>query len=282
MKILFDQPGQTCNRLWSYFYSVQESIEKKEKLYILFFDKNIKYFPHLLDDSKYVIFPFYLESFINIFGYNRYNRILRHVFYNRYSEKIYEIINKFGIECRKGWEYRSLTYNKQNAKNIKGLFMPDNEIVSYVDNWFLEKRKNYDYIIGVHIRLGDYKTWENGNYYYSLDVYFKYMHTIISIFENKKILFFISSNERINYVDNLVEFIQFENKNDIFDLYGLSKCDYIFGPLSTFSRWASFIGNVPLHFIENTTGKVELSDFSPIEDFYHFQSSKEIPNLTDK
>jgi hypothetical protein len=31
------------------------------------------------------------------------------------------------------------------------------------------------------------------------------------------------------------------------DLYSLARCDYLLGPPSTFSLWASFYGNVPLH-----------------------------------
>jgi hypothetical protein len=30
------------------------------------------------------------------------------------------------------------------------------------------------------------------------------------------------------------------------DLYSLARCDYVFGPPSTYSQWASFYGNKPL------------------------------------
>jgi hypothetical protein len=33
------------------------------------------------------------------------------------------------------------------------------------------------------------------------------------------------------------------------DLYALASCDYIIGPPSTFSQWASFYGNVPRYMV---------------------------------
>jgi len=34
------------------------------------------------------------------------------------------------------------------------------------------------------------------------------------------------------------------------DIYLLSCCDYIVGPYSSFSQWASFVGQVPLHVVD--------------------------------
>ena len=41
-----------------------------------------------------------------------------------------------------------------------------------------------------------------------------------------------------------------ENTNGITDLYALSKCDYIIGVPSSYSQWASFMGDVPLYLIQ--------------------------------
>jgi hypothetical protein len=45
------------------------------------------------------------------------------------------------------------------------------------------------------------------------------------------------------------------------DLYALAQCDYIFGPVSTFSQWASFYGNKPLLHLENHEAQVEREQF---------------------
>jgi len=44
----------------------------------------------------------------------------------------------------------------------------------------------------------------------------------------------------------------------------LSKCDYLLGPPSTFSMWASFIGDVPLRLIKGAEENIQMDQFSPI------------------
>lgn len=73
-----------------------------------------------------------------------------------------------------------------------------------------------------------------------------------------------------------------ENAIGIEDLYALSKCDYIFGPPSTFSMWASFYGEVPLKFFETTNEKFSLNDFSVIRYQCHFENGTEYIPLSNR
>ena len=66
-----------------------------------------------------------------------------------------------------------------------------------------------------------------------------------SYFKDPNILFFISSNEKIQFSDKYHTFC-LNDGGAIDDLYGLSICDYIVGPPSTFSQFASFLGQKPL------------------------------------
>ena len=45
------------------------------------------------------------------------------------------------------------------------------------------------------------------------------------------------------------------------DLCALAKCDYIIGPLSTFSMWASFYGHKPLFIIRDDKARIERNEF---------------------
>ena len=47
------------------------------------------------------------------------------------------------------------------------------------------------------------------------------------------------------------------------DLYALSRCDYIIGPPSTFSQWASYYGHVPLRFLRWKGDEISMSEFLP-------------------
>ena len=90
-----------------------------------------------------------------------------------------------------------------------------------------------------------------GKYYFSHEEYAIQMSYIQSLFQNRRVCFLISTNE--NYekqIFNSLTLCDWKGKTAIHDLYALSLCDYIAGPLSTFSRWASYYGQVPLYFIE--------------------------------
>lgn len=45
----------------------------------------------------------------------------------------------------------------------------------------------------------------------------------------------------------------------------MSQCDYLIGPPSTFTGWASYIGNVPLKYIESKNIDFTLEDFKIYE-----------------
>lgn len=110
------------------------------------------------------------------------------------------------------------------------------------------------------MRRGDYSTWHDGRYYYSLDQYADCCKTLMKHFKDKKVVFFLSSNEKLelgNSWGNIPNFI-LSCSTPIHDLYALSKCNYIIGPPSTFSSWASFMGNVPLAYIYDP------SSFTPV------------------
>ncbi len=49
------------------------------------------------------------------------------------------------------------------------------------------------------------------------------------------------------------------------DMYALASCDYLIGPPSTFTMWASFYGKVPLNIIRRSDQSQQLSDFIVLE-----------------
>lgn len=79
-----------------------------------------------------------------------------------------------------------------------------------------------------------------------------------------RVCFVICSTDQVNceFFSGLTT-IQ-KGQSAIQDLYILSQCDYIVGPPSSFSMWASFYGQVKLNFIRDTNEKINLKNFSPI------------------
>jgi len=282
MYIIYDSPGQTCNRLWSYLDMVGYCIIKNKKIFVLFFEPDIKYFDNLLN-SKHIVFPFYNKYLINLLGYKLYKIILDKIFANRICRMFYKSKIAARMGFMSGWKNRdSHNYFPLCRDKIQELYMPCIDIVKEVHKLIMPyKSKDEKLIIGVHIRRGDYRRWMGGKYFFTNEEYFNMMEQLQKIYKNKKLYFFISTNEQLDWSFFSHFNILKNNGTAIHDLYALSLCDRIIGPLSTFSRWASFYGNVPLCFMEHEKEFYKDEDFSVITDFYHFDNGKEIINLTD-
>jgi hypothetical protein len=142
-----------------------------------------------------------------------------------------------------------------------------------------EMKQSADIVVGVHIRRGDYATWNGGRFFYELEDYHQFMCRIQQLYSDKRIVFFISSNEEFSldiFTGCNCQRFGKEPSGAILDLYTLSLCDRIIGPISSYSRWASFIGEVPLCFLETKDQQFTEDSFSKIVDFFHFENGKEI------
>ena len=271
MRIICDAPGQTCNRLWTYVASVARCIAEKKKMTILFFDWTIEDFPNLLH-CPFIYFPLWHKWYLERGnGWNNYKGLTWKV---THSKKWDHIFSFFG--CTKGWQtMRQTQYLVETKKELQNIFRPKRDIMEKAESKIKQIRQTADLIIGVHIRHGDYQTWRDGRYFYSLEEFHQMMLQLQSLYPNQRVSFFISSNADfdVNIFEgcNCFRFGK-EPSGDILDLYTLSLCDRIIGPWSTYSRWASFIGEVPLCFIKERQQVFKDSDFSIVTDFYHFQN----------
>lgn len=273
MRIICDAPGQTCNRLWTYVTSVAQCIAEHKRMVIIFYDWTIEDFPNLLN-CPFIYFPLWQPWYLKRGnGWNNYKGLTWKVTHDKRWDKIFKF---FG--CKKGWYTMDDTrYLIQTKKQLQHIFQPRQEIKEKAENLITDIRKKADIVVGVHIRLGDYKTFFDGRFYYSLEEYHQFMLRIKELYHAQKVAFFISSNESFSIEQfEGCECYRFgkEPSGDILDLYTLSLCDRILGPWSTYSRWASFIGEVRLCFIKDKNQEFEDASFSIVTDFYHFQSGE--------
>lgn len=271
MKVICDAPGQTCNRLWTYVATLSECIVKKKKMVILFFDYTIEDFPNLLH-SKYIYFPFYQPWYLN--RGNGWNNFKGGTWKLTHSERWDKIFRFLGFI--KGWDTREDTqYIAEAKEELKYIFTPRKEIVAEADNLIANLRKQSDMVIGIHIRRGDYKDWNEGRFYYEISQYRDVMLRLQSLYSDKKVSFFISSNEKLDkeqFEDCVCDFYQ--NGSPILDLHTLSLCDKLVGPYSTFSRWASFIGDKPIYFIEDIHEKITDNSFSKMTSYFKMENGE--------
>jgi hypothetical protein len=275
MRIICDAPGQTCNRLWSYAASIAECIVKKKRLMIIFYDWTIEDFPNLLH-CPWIYFPLWHKWYLERGnGWNNYKGLTWKVCHNKTWDSIFKF---FG--CKKGWwTRRDKRYLQQVLPDLQRIYRPKEEIMEKAGKMVTELRRECDFVVGVHIRRGDYATWNDGRFFYSLEEYHQFMLRLQASYSDRHIGFFICSNEDFPLTlfegCNCRRFGK-EPSGAILDLYTLTLCDRIIGPFSSYSRWASFIGKVPLCFLETKQQEFSDEDFSRIVDYFHFENGKEI------
>jgi len=106
--------------------------------------------------------------------------------------------------------------------------------------------------VAVHIRRGDYRNFLGGQYFYDWAVY---RQAMTAIEKNIREAFHCPTAFLI-FSDEPAEVMKAENVTIshypwYLDHVLMSRCDYIFGPPSTFSAWASYVGKTSYYHLEN-------------------------------
>lgn len=155
---------------------------------------------------------------------------------------------------------------------IRDYFKPTLTIQQAVNKNIAVARQNSDIVVGVHIRRGDYAQFKNGQYFFSQAQYVEKMMEIKRSNPGRRVAFVVCSNESIeSQLFTNTTFVPGVGRA-VEDMYLLARCDYIMGPPSTFSAWASFYGKKPLYRIEDIDKSISLEHFAylPPSILYNF------------
>jgi hypothetical protein len=149
-----------------------------------------------------------------------------------------------------GWLLRNpeglITYRAA----ILEAFQPADEYVAPARAVIAELRRDDAFVVGVHWRQGDYATWEGGKHLISERRLLEYLAAVkqktAEDFPGRPVRFLICTDgPQPLVVPPEYKFVRGPN-TEIGDLYGLSMTDWILGSHSTYGRWASFYGGVPI------------------------------------
>ena len=157
-----------------------------------------------------------------------------------------------------GWLFRDYQHVEAYHDEICRLFHPKSWILEEAKKCIIKANAGGG-IIGVHIRRGDYATYQNGKWFYDNKTYCSFIRQLLIQIPNAQ--FIICSNEDIDIMDFQDLPVIIEKRHFMVDLYILSMCDYIIGPPSTFTNWASYGGNVPLLKIFDKMQSIQLKQF---------------------
>jgi hypothetical protein len=281
MLIIQDKMGmQLANRLFIFGHFIANSIEHEYILVNPTFDEYCKYFPAIENnifsdrhiyfslkvDVPIAIFSICAKIINKIFASSQFHEFIQASATEQYNLNDPIFINKVKnkIVIANGWLFRDDENFNKHGDTIRALFAPDEKVSEKINLLFSDTQNMQSLVIGVHLRKGDYKVWQEGRYYFSNDVYIDKMEQLQTYFSSigKKVLFLLCSNESIEENEFRNHNIKLGIGGIIEDLYSLAKCDLLIGAPSTYSGWASFYGKVPLLFITDRSQIINVEDFS--------------------
>lgn len=163
-----------------------------------------------------------------------------------------------------GWNYRDYMNMDKHHDQIAAFFTPRQEAISYAVDFEQRYFRDEKVIVGVHIRRGDYAWWQGGKFYFEDEIYAAVMDGLAEELRTvgMKIRFVLFSNEGLNldHFKGMYEVVRSDG-SPYDDHWIMSKCDYLVGPPSTFTIWASWYGRVPLCHLKDRTARPHLIDF---------------------
>lgn len=297
--ILKHNEGQLANQLWCFNHLLAYALEKNFDIDIWCFYQYAKFFNTPFPKNKFIklifyqTFPLWAFSSKNLF---RIFRKLYRFFYKIfvvcpikffYSNKIadssntifvlddenkkpqiiknFEIKENFNTLFTIDWNFHCFSYLIKHREKIKEIFKPKREILERVENYIFEIRKDFNYVIGLHLRVkepGD-NFGDDLNFFFHIENKdLDYISELIKEFIKIKNLNFsktailIASNHKNLDISKFGDLnIFFKPKNFVEDLFLLSKCDIILAPKSTFSFYASYLGNISFIYLYKDKNK---------------------------
>lgn len=271
MIIISNKPGQLGNLLFVYANFLAYGAEKKKKVLNPAFFEYAGYFrgsSGFSAGSNRLVYRLAYYSARLLHRLKISNRLLNIVYLDHHESADLEKTPALesAVCFIQGWLFRSERLMLKHKSLLKDFFSPATMYKTKLDAFFSSNFGTNDHVIvALHIRRGDYRTFENGRYYYSFDAYYRMMEDISALFSGKNLRFLICSNEKPEPADWETKKmnVTFAPGHELLDLYCMTRCDYICGPPSTFTMWASFYGQVPLYMVRDPAKKIELADFKP-------------------
>lgn len=267
--------AQMCNRSWAIVPVFAYAMHRQHRLYVLFAKKDyVDCFP-MLKNNHYIKFMFSHNSSSPLALEWRLALLPERTGLELKGD-LRDITHLSGVAFVDGWQHSNdRSFIEEHRNEIVKLFQPDKIVTQRVVSYF----KNYHGLtIGVHVRRGDYKNYLGGKYCYTDDVYKNFIDKLRSYFssEDIKSRFLICSNENHKIPNDNNDIFSIEDSDGITDLYALSCCDYIIGPPSSYSKWASFYGGVPLFVILDKNSPIHIESFSKIVTFNQFENGRRL------
>jgi hypothetical protein len=162
------------------------------------------------------------------------------------SEAFLEVVRRHRVVLVHDWFFRNSDNVARHRGAIRAYFTPWAHHLARARRSAEQARRGGRLVVGVHIRHGDYRRFKDGRFLYTHEQYRRAMASVESAFPGSEITFLVCSDAPTPDGCFGTLDVMFGPGQEVEDLYALAHCDRIIGPPSTYSRWASYWGNVPL------------------------------------
>ena len=158
------------------------------------------------------------------------------------------------------WAFRDRAATRECAAAIRRFFRPVSKWREPAEACVAAAREGADHLVAVHMRLTDYAKFNGGAWFYAPADYRRWMEQTAALLPGRtRFLLFSDAMppaESFAGLDGLPG-----PEHPVSAMHAMSLCDYILGPPSTFSGWASFMGRVPRLQLKSRDQMVRLEDF---------------------
>lgn len=171
-----------------------------------------------------------------------------------------------------GWYARWYDLFLKYKHEIVDLFAFDQKVKTRPDA-LMASLPACDIRLGVHVRRGDYKTWQGGRYFYDDGQYIGIIRQFVRLHPQQKVQVFVCGNDpsldRKAFADQLPQAqLCFPDGTPGEDLYLLSQCDWLIGPPSTFTLVAAMYRDVPLYWVKDPALAFTTADFDRFDNLF--------------
>jgi hypothetical protein len=257
--------GHMCNTLHTFANSAALAAEHGRVLVNLIFNQYAEYFAGTAN-SPVAAFPprvqFFPEALAGIVGADRLRRLL---FSQKWRARLSPFL--FTIEAPDDFEVRSdfpplqqiardsravvlMAWNihvpalvERHADQLRAFFSLAPSWQKRLDDWWAAEPRSSP-LVGVHIRRRG-PMYGPGETHYHPDDFYKMRMNEMRAALGPGTAFLLCSDAPVDLSAYAGYPVRLGPGHPVLDLYSLARCDWIFGPFSTFSAWASWVGKVP-------------------------------------
>ena len=177
------------------------------------------------------------------------------------SEAFLRAVRDHRVLFVQDWFFRNTDNCVRHREAICSFFTPWDHHLSRARASVAAARRPGGLVVGLHIRRGDYDRFKDGRFFYPYERYRQAAVSTRDALAPAAVSFLVCSDEPVPSGALAGLDVHHGPGHEVEDLYALAHCDRILGPPSTFNRWASYWGDVPLLVIDAEERAVSAGDF---------------------